>query len=245
MDYAAVQVVGTARMNDGETTSTTANTPCVVPSSAQDGDVGIFICLANAGTTAVFTPATGWTALRAADNNSGNNQQVQVFGRDMLTADAGTTTLWTTSVGTRFIGLMLLLRGALPVANVIVGAPTVSNAASTTATEGTVTSTSPFSAILGLYTMRFGTAAPSGTISTYAASETFDDRTVTAFTASPNYTLEAAHLTVPVASVGSQGGASNTISASATNQVNYALAIAPALTQPQPLNRARFRAANW
>jgi hypothetical protein len=238
----AIQLVATAPFNDGETASTNPISG-TIPSAAQPGDLGLFIALVNTAATSTFTPPSGWSSLSGPDNTGGNTQS-QVWVKDLVSADPGSSVSWSNSASpSRFIGLMGVYRGTQGAGSVILGGPTLTNAANTSLVEPTLTTLVPFSWVVGLWAFRAAVAAPGPTLS-YPGTETFDDRSRTAFAASPNYTLELSHLTAP-GPTGSYGGTTATSSASSGQQNLYAVAIPPALMQEQTPNRARFRAANW
>lgn len=241
MLYAPISLVGAVPMGDGQT-SQPATLSGTIPAGVQPGDLGIGILATNLAATNVYSAPSGWASISAAVSSSAN-LETQVWAYDVVAGDAGTSLTWSGG-GTRFLGMMAFYRGTNGSQGVVVPAATLVTTAGTGLTRPAVTALAPFSYVLGLWAMRVATVAPAPTL-TYAGTETFDSRSRTAWTASPNYTLELSHLTTPIASL-SEATSAATASASVTNSNSYSLALTPAMVYPSdPRNRARFRASSW
>lgn len=214
----AVTYVAGAAANDGQSASASSIT-CTIPSSAQIGDTAVMVVEQNSGVSS-FTAPSGWTSLSGPDFTS-SNLATQVWVKDLVSGEPGASTTWVSSVSARFIGVMQVFRGtsATNVAKTYLNV----TVASTSLTSGTITTTVANTAILELWCTRVGSAT-AATI-TVPGVDTATTSSKTAFSASPNFTIQAGRLTT-LGAAGTYGG--NTATASAASTANiYTIQLPP------------------
>lgn len=203
--------------NDGQTTNvTTVNV--TIPASAQVGDVAMFVMAQNTG-SAVFTGPAGWTSVSGPDDNN-TTLRSQVWAKQLGAGEAGTTAAFTSSASARLPGALSVFSGVDYAA--LSDAVASLTTAGTTHTSPPVTTSAAGVGIVSFWVLRSAAAAPSPTV-TLPGTHTADSLTRTAFTASPNYTIQASHLTTPGAA-GNYGGLTATSSLAATSNV-YTIAL--------------------
>jgi hypothetical protein len=222
----AVSLVTTVPFSDGTTTGGTSTTGTVPSATTAVGDTAIFFMCQNAGSSAVFTAPTGWSTVAGPDQTGSTSaERTQVYGKDLVSGDLGSSVTFSSSgSGTRTFGVLVIFRGT-SLASITAPAATTNTTNTTSITSPAVTTTVASSWVVGLWAVRVATAAPAPTLS-YPGTETFIDRSRTAFTASPNYTAEVSRLTTPGAA-GSYGGITATASATTSNQHAYTLIVPP------------------
>lgn len=139
----------TASVNPGTTL------PVVVPATAAVGDFMVVQITTRGATLPTITAPAGWTTLRT-DSSAGMLRQA-VYYKFVVVGEPGATRNWTLSSSQRAAAGMMVFRGVDAVAPIDVHAGRV-NAASSTVTGPTITTTSPDSMLLAL----FGTATNTG-----------------------------------------------------------------------------------
>jgi hypothetical protein len=196
---------------------------CIVPSDVQDGDTAVFVMAQNTG-TAIFTPPAGWVSLSGPDDN-GTNLRTQLWAKDLTAADANTTVTFTSSIGARLPGLMEVFVGTSVAAilDALAQVPT----AGTSHTSSSVVAPVDGTAILYLWALRSPVAAPGPEI-TVPSTQTPDTKSKTAFTASPNYTIQSSHRSTTTTAGTTYGGTPGTSNMDATSNI-YTLALPPAV----------------
>lgn len=206
-----------ALANNGYSGANTSSMTCTVPASVVTGDTGIFVMSQNTG-TATFTAPAGWAPLADLADNS-LNLRTRVFVKDLTTAEASTVTTWTTSVGGRIHGSMVVWTGT-SANDIIAGAhPTpamVSGAGGTSHTAPTSTTARTNSGIQQFWVIRSQTGGAPATITT-PTGMTMDTATSSAYAAAPTFRIQPAYRTTSGA--GSYGGQSVTSSATSTSTV--------------------------
>jgi PKD repeat protein len=216
-------ILGTVAANHLQTAA--RSTAAVqIPTYAQAGDVAVFIMSQNTG-VATFTAPTGWTARRSVPDVVNNNLQAQVWTKDLVTSEIGTTVTFSSSLSARLPGVLTIVRGTTAGQMSIALATPVATA-STSHLNPAVTTTVDNTELLTLWALRVATAAPAPDLTT-GGTQTDDNTVKTAFTTAPNYTIHVSHRTTPGAA-GSYGGSTATSSAAATSLV-YTL-LAPPVT---------------
>jgi hypothetical protein len=220
----AVTFIGSAAANANQTVIL-GNATVVVPSAAQAGDVAVFAMTQNTG-VATFTAPAGWTPLRTAPDGVNNNLQVQVWKKQLVVADVGSSVTFQSDVSARLPGILLVYRGAL-YSQVITGAPTAAATAVLSHASPAVTTTVNETGVVNIWALRVATAAPSADL-TVPGTQTLDRTVKTAFTSTPNYTLVGSHRTTP-AVAGTYASQTGTSSALATSVV-FTVTLPPATT---------------
>lgn len=215
----AVTYVGGATANDGQT-SAASSAVFTIPAAAQAGDTAI-VCIAQNSGAATFTPPSGWTSLSGPDVVSSNCES-QVWAKDLVSGDPGSSATFTSSSSARLPGDMLVLRGTAAASLSVTSGSVVTG--TTSWTTPAITTTVDNSEVIAILVARTGTStAPSITT---PSGNTAAATAKTAFGTSPNFTVGSFYKTALASPAGSYGGVAVTLSAAATGTA-YSLAAAP------------------
>ena len=213
----------TANHNQSSVTTTAAVT---IPAGAAAGQTALFCMVQNSGSSTLSAPA-GWTLMRGPDTIN-SNVRAAIWKKDLVSGDPGTTVNFTSDVGARLPGAMLVFSGSSAADTTIVEMATVTSA-STSLTSPSITTTVNGSMIAGFWCLRDATASPSPDL-TVPATHTARAVAKTNFGASPNFTVQSSHRTATV-SAGTYGGSTATATEASTAIIYY-VALAPVLAPP-------------
>lgn len=196
----AVTYVGTATANNGQSVGF-GSASFTMPGAV--GDTAIVCGTVNSGVADFTTPSADWVPLLAAPLSINGNLMVQAWAKDLVSGDPGATFTWgTTGSVTRFPGDLVVLRGTAA-GQLSVPTPTTHTTAVTSHANPALTTTINDTEIVSFWALRNATAtAPTITVPT---SHTAASVSKTAFSTSPNYTLQSSYLTTPGAA-GPYGG---------------------------------------
>lgn len=217
-----------ARGND-EDTGNPNTSPITVPGSVAAGDVLVVIATQNTGAN-TFTISGGgtgvtWAVDKGPNTSSGNNMRTYVWTADAVASSAGSTITVTATAGARFPSLLLVLTGVTRTGRVV-SDPKFVNTAGTSHAFPSVTVAAANSLLVGVSSMRVGTAAPAASFAGGAPSgATLRNESNSATTTSPNMTVSGIVVDATVAA-GSRTVGTATSTKSATS-ILYTLAFPP------------------
>lgn len=216
-----------ATANDGQT-STGSSAAVVIPATAQIGDVALFCMVQNSGSS-LFTAPAGWTLKRGPDTIN-SNLRTAIWVKQLVSGEPGSTVTFTSNVGARLPGAMVVFAGTSAALASAVEISTKTTAG-TSVTSPPIATAVDYSGIVGFWVLRDNTASPSATL-TVPATHTAGAVSKTAFGSAPNYTVASSYRTTPGVA-GTYGTTTGTASESVTAVVYY-LALAPSTVAVTP-----------
>lgn len=212
-----------ATANNGQS-SNTSTAAVTIPAGAQIGDTALFCMVQNSGSS-TFTAPAGWTLMRGPDTVA-SNLRTAVWKKDLVSGEPGSAVNFTSNVGARLPGAMLVFSGTSASAVTIIEMQPNATA-STTISSPPIATTVADSMIAAFWALRDPTGVPSPDV-TVPGTHTARAVAKTAFAVSPNFTVQSSHRTATVA-LGTYGGGPAATASEPSTAIVYYIALPPSL----------------